>query len=161
MPAWYDALWPLLQRAVKPGAGSSPEPGTGVEGPADLSALALAYLGDAVYEAYVRARLLSQRSAKPEALHQGAVARVRAVAQALALQELEPCLTDEERSVVRRARNTRPGHVPRGTRPADYHRSTAFEALLGHLLVTGQVERLESLLGQAWSAVSRGLDEPS
>ena len=153
MPAWYDALWPLLRGAVKPGAG--------VEGLSELSPLALAYLGDAIYEAYVRARLVSQRSAKPDALHQGAVVRVRAVAQARALQELEPRLTDEERSVARRARNTHPGHVPRGTRPADYHRSTAFEALLGHLLVTGQLERLESLLEQAWVVVSRGPDEPS
>lgn len=157
MAPWYDTLWPLLQRALHP--DKLPTEISAPTGPtADLSPLALAYLGDAIYEAYVRSRLLSQGTMKLDALHQGAVARVRAVAQARVLDELAPRLTDEERSVARRARNARPTHVPRGTPLADYHRSTAFEALLGYLLLTGQTERLNWLLNEAWAAGSRPLD---
>lgn len=160
MTAWYDNLWPLLQRTL--GLGRA-EAEAGVPAPLptepapdgsarSLSPLALAYLGDAVFEAYVRARLVGAGTGSPEALHQGAVARVRADAQARALAALDPLLTEEEQAVVRRARNAHPGHVPRGARPADYHRATAFEALLAHLLVTNQLGRLQELLDQAWKA---------
>lgn len=168
MAAWYDTLWPLLRRALMPHAArlpaEAPPPGAGLPSETalstDLSPLALAYLGDAIYEVYVRARLVGEGAARLDALHQGAVARVRAVTQARVLEEMEPHLTVEERAVVRRARNARPGHVPRGTSPADYHRSTAFEALLGHLLATGQVDRLDVLLAEAWVAAGRGLNGP-
>ncbi|MGE5591263.1 MAG: Mini-ribonuclease 3 [Bacillota bacterium] len=163
MAAWYDSLWPLLQRTLglgRPSPDATPPPGVAgpTAQPADassarsLSPLTLAYLGDAVFEAYVRARLVGAGRVSPDALHQGAVARVRADAQARALAALEPLLTEEEQAVVRRARNAHPGHVPRGARPADYHRATAFEALLAHLLVTSQVGRLQELLGRAWDA---------
>jgi len=149
MTSWHDSLWPLLRRAL--GLGGT-VPSVAADPARSLSPLALAYLGDAVFEAYVRARLVARGKGSPDALHQGAVARVRAAAQAQALAALDPLLTEEERAVVRRARNAHPGHVPRGARPADYHRATAFEALLAHLLVTDQVGRLQDLLDRAWDA---------
>ncbi len=136
---WTSSLWQVL-------GGANRAPG------AEPPLLSLAYLGDAIYDAYVRARLVGAGGGRPRKLHNSAVARVHAAAQARVLDKLEPLLTDAERDVIRRARNARPGHVPRSAKAADYHRSTAFEALLGFLLWTGQAERLSEVLASAWTA---------
>lgn len=153
----YDALWRVLRQAVDGGSGPD---GTGrsSRAVAVVPMLSLAYLGDAVYEAYVRARLVTDEGGRPRRLHEGAVARVRAAAQARVLDKLEPQLTDVERDLLRRARNARPGHMPRSVKAADYHRSTAFEALLGHLLLAGDTERLGWVLAESWQQGS-GLPE--
>lgn len=111
------------------------------------STQALAYLGDALFELHVRQRLLPLFP-HPQELHRAVVERVRATTQALVMKKLEGGLTDEEREVVRRARNA---HKPRLKRLAAPHfrHSTAFEALLGHLHLTGQQERLQELLEMA------------
>ncbi|BCV23342.1 ribonuclease III domain-containing protein [Gelria sp. Kuro-4] len=102
------------------------------------SSLALAYLGDAVLELYVRHRLVTAGPAPVRDLHRATAARVSAVAQAAVWDKLAPELTAEEAAVARRARNAHPAHAPRGARP-EHHLSTALEAVLGYLylLLTG------------------------
>jgi ribonuclease-3 family protein len=114
------------------------------------SPLILAYVGDAVFELWVRERLAGREPGKVTDLHQAAVALVRAPAQAALLRRLAGLLTPEEEEIVRRARNAKSGPAPRGVPVQDYRHATAFEALLGYLYLNGRQERLEDLLNQVW-----------
>jgi ribonuclease III family protein len=107
-----------------------------------LSPAALAYLGDAVYELYVRTRLLLPPKSV-RSYHQQVVAQVRAEAQAQHLQLLQPHLTDAEREVLRQGRNGALGG-PKRLNPAIYQQATSFETLLGYLYLT-DLRRLHEL----------------
>ena len=109
--------------------------------------LELAYLGDTVYDLYVRRRLVIT-GGRMKDLHRAAVSQVRASAQSEALTRIEAILTEEEQGVVRRARNAKQS-VPKSATPGEYHRATAFEALLGFLYLLGRYERLEEILTTA------------
>lgn len=109
--------------------------------------LELAYLGDTVYDLYVRSHLV-EHGGRVGALHRRAVHLVCAKAQAEAFARVEPTLTEAELAVARRARNTKLS-PPRHADPADYQRATALEALLGYFYVSGQSQRLQVLLEAA------------
>jgi ribonuclease-3 family protein len=153
-------LSPFLRRLVRtlapaetdPKRASPDEPAAESPVPparrADHSPAVLAYVGDAAYELYVRLHLV-ERLGRSRDLQNAAVALVRASAQSRLLGVLEPELTEEERAIVRRGRNAGAGQVPRSASMIDYRRATAFECLLGHLLLTGQEERLLWLLDRA------------
>ncbi len=113
--------------------------------------LELAYLGDTVYDLYVRARLV-QRGGRMKQLHRQAISVVCAHAQSEALRAIEERLTGEEQDVVRRARNCKQ-HPPRNADPAEYHRATSLEALIGYLYVQGRDERLDELVCAALDSV--------
>jgi len=112
--------------------------------PNQLSPLALAYIGDAVFELYIRLRLASQIHTVQQ-LHEHAVRYVKAASQSEFLAVLQPHLTEEEERVMRRGRNAK-GNVPRNANPLDYRRSTGFEALIGYLYLQGNTARLQQLL---------------
>ena len=112
--------------------------------------LELAYLGDTIYDLYVRSHLVN-RGGKVGALHRRAVRHVCAHAQSEALGRLEGALTETEAGVCRRARNAQSGSLPRHADPADYHAATALEALMGYLYLSGQDERLRELAERALS----------
>ena len=110
-----------------------------------LSPTALAYLGDAVFELFVRSQLLIPPR-KIHHYHQSVVSHVRAEAQAALAQEILPLLTDEEQDIFRRARNSavgKPKRVPLNV----YQQATGFEAVLGYLHLTNQ-SRLAEILNQ-------------
>ena len=109
--------------------------------------LELAYLGDTLYDLYVRRRLVIA-GGRMKDLHRAAVAQVRASAQSEALGRVEGMLTEEEQGVVRRARNARQ-NPPKNADPGEYHRATAFEALLGFLYLMHREERLHEILAAA------------
>ncbi|MBQ6594573.1 MAG: ribonuclease III [Clostridia bacterium] len=109
--------------------------------------LELAYLGDTLYDLYVRERLVAA-GGRVQAMHAAAVRLVCAHAQSEALARIEAQLDEEERAVVRRARNARQT-APRHAEAAEYHRATALEALLGWLYVKDRRERMEALLALA------------
>lgn len=109
--------------------------------------LELAYLGDAIYDFYVRRRLV-RRGGRVQQMHREAVGLVCAHAQAEALGRIEGELTEAEAGVVRRARNAHQ-NPPRSASPAEYHRATALEALIGYLYLTDQRERMEELIYRA------------
>lgn len=112
--------------------------------PDRLSPSVLAYVGDALYEVFIRVKLAAL-SPKMHELHRSAVKYVQAGGQAAILQEWEPILTDAEKDVVRRGRNAK-GGVPRHADTMEYRYSTGFEALLGYLYLSGQKQRLKDLL---------------
>lgn len=119
-----------------------------------LSPLVLAYVGDAVYELYVRGSLVRQGQGAG-GLHAACVRWVSAVGQERVWLALESELTATEARIARRGRNAK-GSVPHGVESGVYRRSTALEALMGYLYLTGQEERLVFLLNRAFAAVQEG-----
>lgn len=111
-----------------------------------MSPLVWAYIGDSVYEQYIREYLVTNTKYKPHKLHMEATKYVKAGAQAEILKKLETELTDEELDIVRRTRNTQNHHLPKNASVIEYMYSTAFEGLIGYLYLTGQKERLKELL---------------
>jgi ribonuclease-3 family protein len=118
-----------------------------------MNALALAYIGDAVYELAVREYVLSQGNYRQSVLHNRSVAYVSAKSQANIVKKLEPLLSDEELAVVKRGRNTKGHAAPKNTEVVQYRYSTGFEALIGYLYLTGNTGRLQEILGFAISYV--------
>ena len=111
-----------------------------------LSPLVWAYVGDSVYELFVRTRLTNKSNAKPHKLHIESIKYVKAKAQADILKRIQDNLTEDEKDIVRRGRNTENHHVAKNANVADYSQSTGFEALIGYLYLTKQDERLEEIL---------------
>lgn len=120
-----------------------------------LNSLALAYMGDAIFEVYVRRHLLQSGKVKPNQLHREGTTYVSAKAQCQVLFRMldDQLLTEEELAVVMRGRNAKSGTVPKNTDVQTYHYSTAFEALFGYLYLTGDIARLEELTLIAFSFV--------
>ena len=112
----------------------------------EMSPLTLAFLGDGVYELFVREYLVNKGSCPVKKLHSRAVELVRCEAQARALSEkLWPLLTEEEQAAALRGRNAHVGHVPKNAEVSDYHGATALETLFGYLYLKGEIERLREL----------------
>lgn len=111
-----------------------------------LSPLVWAYVGDSVYELFIRTNLINNSNAKPHKLHMESIKYVKAKAQADTLKKIMDTLTDEEKDIVRRGRNTENHHIAKNSNVADYSQSTAFESLIGYLYLTKQDERLEQIL---------------
>lgn len=114
-----------------------------------LNTTALAFMGDAVYESYVRAHILKNGTTAADRLHKEAVAFVRADAQAKALKEMLEDLSEEEYGLVKRARNKRILSKPKNADPIIYKWATAFEALIGYLFLSDQKDRMEDLIIRA------------
>ena len=111
-----------------------------------MSPLTWAYVGDCVYELYVRTKLVDNTNMKPHALHVEAIKYVKAQAQAQILNKIHDNLTGEEKDIVRRGRNADNHHLPKNANVQDYMYSTAYEALIGYLYLTNQIERLKEIL---------------
>lgn len=109
------------------------------------SPLALAYLGDGVYELYVRSYVLAQGNCQSHKLHEKAQKFVNCAAQERFLEKLSGELTEDELEVVRRGRNAKTHSKPRSADYGTYHAATGFEALWGYLQLAGETERLQYL----------------
>lgn len=113
--------------------------------PAQMNPLVLAYIGDAVFEVFVRQYVISQPNQRPNYLHRQSTRFVSAKAQAKALQRLLPELTEEELDIVRRGRNAKSGSSPKNADILEYRHSTAFECLVGYLYYKQDYARLRRL----------------
>ena len=111
-----------------------------------MSPLIWAYVGDCVYELYIRTYLVDNTNLKPHKLHIESIKYVKAGAQAKFLQDFADCLSDEEKDIVRRGRNANNHHLPKNSNVQEYMYSTAFEALIGYLYLTKQNTRLKEIL---------------
>ena len=125
-----------------------------------MDGAALAFIGDAVYEIYVRKHVLAEAGSrhqsmalKVDALHHGTVQFVNAEAQAFAIKAMADDLPEEEQAVVRRARNHKPHSVPKHADVMDYKWATAFEALVGYLYLTGETEEMEKVIRRAITVI--------
>ena len=111
-----------------------------------MSPLTWAYIGDAVFELYIRNKLINETNLKPHKLHIEAIKYVKAKSQAEKLSEIYETLTEQEKDIVRRGRNTQNHHLPKNSNVQEYMYATAFEALIGYLYLTKQHTRLKEIL---------------
>ncbi len=128
--------------------------------PYRMNTSALAFLGDAVYELYIRDLLVNSGMTNPDAMHRACTKYVRAESQALALKAMmreasteagdtETFLTDEEIALVKRARNHKTPNRSRSADPVEYKLATAFEALVGYYYLVNNSERLGEIMHMA------------
>lgn len=123
-----------------------------------INTTALAYLGDAVYEVEVRRRMMLTGSENVDRLHQMVVRFVRAEGQAYAIKQLTIELTEEEQAIVKRARNRKIVSKPKNLDPVIYKLATAFEALIGYLYLSQEVERLDFIISKAMELIEKRVE---
>ncbi len=111
----------------------------------EYSALSLAYIGDCVYEMYVRSYLLGKGNRRVNELHRMATQYVRAKAQAEFYHKIEDILTEDEKAVFHRGRNTK-SHPPKNADVIEYKIATGVEALIGYLYIEGKSDRISELM---------------
>ena len=109
-----------------------------------LSPLQLAYIGDAVYELFVRTYLL-KKGTPVQKLHNETTKYVKAKSQSDIIHALEDILTEEEKSLVRRGRNAKTNSMPKNAKLMDYKYATGFESLIGYLYLTKRDNRMVEL----------------
>ena len=109
-----------------------------------LSPLQLAYVGDAVYELLVRTYLM-ERGLSVGQLHRLTTKYVKAKSQSNIIHDLEEDLTEKEKSIVKRGRNSKTNTTPKNAEMIDYKYATGFEALIGYLYLNEEDERLSEL----------------
>ncbi|MBD7983682.1 Mini-ribonuclease 3 [Sporosarcina sp. Sa2YVA2] len=126
-----------------------------------LNALALAYMGDAVYEQSIREHLLRSGRVKPNTLHKAATQYVSAKAQAASVKmmQLEGFLSDEEEAVLRRGRNAKSGSVPKNTDVVTYNYSSGFEAVIGYLYLLGRHDRVGEIIRKTVTFIENPKEE--
>ena len=119
--------------------------------PSLLSPLVLAYIGDGVYELYVRNRIISEHSdMPPHKLHILSTKHVKAHAQSSAMNVIESVLTETETAIYKRGRNAKSATAPKNADIVDYRKATGFEALVGYLYLQKDNERLKQIMQIAY-----------
>ena len=113
--------------------------------PSQLSPLTLAFVGDAVFDLFVRERLVCLANRPVNRLHSLTVSLVKASSQARAAKRLSEKLTEKELSVLKRGRNAHTNHKAKNASESDYHYATGLEALFGFLYLSGESDRLREL----------------
>lgn len=108
--------------------------------------LPVAFLGDSIHTAFVRKSILEKSNLKMENYHSVASKYCKASSQSKVLEIITPTLNENEKEIVRRARNAKPKHQAKNCTTKDYLYATAFEALVGYLYLTAQTERLTEIL---------------
>lgn len=111
-----------------------------------MSPLTWAYVGDCIFELYIRTMLVDTTNLKPHELHVKAIKFVKARAQAEMLKNIYEDLSDDEKDIVRRGRNAENHHLPKNANIQEYMYSTAFEALLGYLYLCKKTARVKELI---------------
>lgn len=126
-----------------------------------MNALALAYMGDAVYEQAVREHLLRSGRVRPNVLHREATRFVSAKSQAAIVKTMADSgfLSEEEQAVMRRGRNAKSGSVPKNTDVVTYKNSSGFEAVLGYLYLLGETERTKVFIDEAIRLIEKSREE--
>lgn len=114
--------------------------------PKQLSPLTLAFVGDGVFDLFVREEIVCSANRPVKELNRLKVERVRCEAQADFIKKTEQYLTEEESDVFRRGRNAHTSHTPKNASSQDYHFATGLESLFGYLYLSGRIERIRELV---------------
>ena len=114
----------------------------------DKNVLVLAYLGDAIYEVYIREYLINNNIVKVDMLQKEAIKYVSAKAQAKIVNSLieQGILSDDELEIFYRARNHKGVSQPKNCDIITYKHATALEALIGYLDLTNRKERIDEIM---------------
>ena len=121
-----------------------------------MNPLVLAYMGDTVYDLYVRTSLVMEGRGNAGTLHRLSSGQVNARSQAQVARRIFEDLEEDEKGIFMRGRNAKSATVPKNMSVADYRQATALEAVVGYLYLTGQMEKLEDIMKEA-----RDADHPS
>ena len=121
------------------------------------SPLALAYIGDAVYDLIIRTVVVGRANRPVNELHRTVVKYVSASAQSRIVQALMESLTEEEKSIYRRGKNSKPHTTAKNASVADYLKATGFEAVIGHLYLTDRMDRALELVRKGLELVNMEL----
>jgi ribonuclease-3 family protein len=111
-----------------------------------LNPLVWAYVGDSVYEMFVRSYIISDTKPSAAELHKKSIKYVKASSQSKHLELIMDMLNEEEQDIVRRGRNAKANHLPKNANVIDYRRATAFEALVGYLYLLKRYDRLFEII---------------
>ena len=111
-----------------------------------MSPLVWAYVGDCVYELYIRTYLVDNTNLNPHKLHIESIKYVKAKAQAEFLEKIYNDLSIDEKDIVRRGRNANNHHLPKNSNVQEYMYSTAFEGLIGYLYLTKKYDRVKEII---------------
>lgn len=114
----------------------------------NINTTALAYIGDAVYEVYIREHVMKDGAAHADRLHRKAVKYVSAAGQAKAIRKMFDSLDEDEQRLVKRARNHKYSSKARSASPMEYKWATACEALIGRIHLDGDIAREKQLVAQ-------------
>jgi ribonuclease III family protein len=121
-----------------------------------LNPLTLAYIGDAVYEIFIRTVMIaSEPNKNVHQLHLMSTDYVKAHSQSDAAHKISSVLSEEELTIVKRGRNSKSGYVPKNADVVEYRTATGFEALIGYLYLSGNTKRLKEVLNYS---ISRAQD---
>ena len=121
--------------------------------PSEYSPLVLAYIGDAVYELFIRSKLIGAANAQPSQLHKESTYFVCAESQFNAFHVIENMLSEEEMSVLKRGRNAKSQTTPKNADVTHYRYATGIEALIGYLYIKGEKERIDELMEAIYKAL--------
>lgn len=121
--------------------------------PKEYNPLALAYIGDTVYDLFIRTKVLAKGNRHVTVMHRESVQFVKAHSQAVSAYALEAELTEEELRVLKWGRNAKSNTTPKNADVTEYRMATGFETLVGYLYLSGENERLTYLLEKAYAAV--------
>ena len=119
----------------------------------EYSPLTLAYIGDSIYDVVIRSILVNKGNTPVNKLHQRASQIVKATTQASMILALMDELTDQERDWYRRGRNSKPHTKAKNASTMDYLEATGFEAVMGYLYLTGQMDRICELVNRGIQAL--------
>lgn len=122
----------------------------------EYSPLALAYIGDAVYELIIRTTIISIGNAPVNRYHQGTKEFVQAKGQAKLYKYIEEILTDAEKDIFKRGRNAKSSSSAKNTDIITYRHATGLEALIGYLYISGEVDRILELMKYGLEAMKEG-----
>ena len=114
--------------------------------PRQLSPLTLAFVGDGVFDLFIREEIVCSANRPVKELNKLKVERVRCEAQARLYEAMEQELTEEEADIFRRGRNAHTSHTPKNATASDYHTATGLEALFGYLYLSDRADRIRELL---------------
>ena len=121
--------------------------------PREYSPLALAYIGDTVYDLFIRTKVITKGNRHVTEMHKESVSFVKAHSQSVSAYALESELTEDELRVLKWGRNAKSNTTPKNADVTEYRMATGFETLVGYLYLSGEDERLSYLLEIAYNAV--------
>lgn len=121
----------------------------------EYNPLAVAYIGDTVYDLFIRTKIMEKGNRQVMNMHKEAIKYVNATAQAKSVALIEPYLSEDEKRIIKWGKNAKSVSVPKNANVKDYHIATGFEVLLGSLYISNQEERLNEILKITYEEISK------
>lgn len=120
-----------------------------------LHPIKLAYIGDAIYEVYIRRYVLANYNLRIRDINKMTIDYVKATSQAYIANQLKPLFTEAEGKIFKRGRNSNSNTTPKNTSRIDYKLATGFESVIGYLYLSGEEDRLDEIISKSIEIIER------